>query len=245
MTLDQGVKLSMKWFRANKLYESLGSRFYVLFLSGEVVVSLVFIEALILALFLLMLPVVLITRKSKKPTLSQAAYFLGIGAGFMFVELYLIKFCTLVFGDPIISFTTVVAAVLISSSLGGLYIHSRSVKKVGSVLFILIGVLILSFAGLEMTPGFLLNLTTIWRYFFVLLIILPVGILMGMPFPLAMQSLLDHPSQRAYAWAVNGCASVLSSIAAAQLAISMGIPSIAIFAVASYLVAWMAAKRLG
>ena len=234
----------MKWFRVNELYESLGSRFYVLFLSGEVVVSLVFIEALILAVILLMLPVVLVTRKSKKPTLSQAAYFLGIGAGFMFVELYLIKFCILVFGDPIISFTTVVAAVLISSSLGGLYIHRRSMMKVGPVLFILIGVLLLSFAGLEVMPGFLLNLTTVWRYFLVLLMILPAGIIMGMPFPLAMQSLLDHPTQRAYAWAVNGCASVLSSIAAAQLAISMGIPSIAFFAIASYLVALGAARKM-
>jgi hypothetical protein len=234
----------MKWFRANELYESLGSRFYVLFLSGEVVVSLVFIEALILAVFLLMLPVVLVTRKSKKPTLSRAAYFLGIGAGFMFVELYLIKFCTLIFGHPITSFTTVVAAVLISSSLGGLYIHSRSVQNVRPALFILIGVLILAFTGLELTTGFLLNLTTIWRYFFVLLIILPVGILMGLPFPLAMQSLLDHPSQRAYAWAVNGCAAVLSSIAAAQLAISVGIPAIAFFAIASYLVAVGAARKM-
>ena len=234
----------MKWFRAKELYESLGSRFYVLFLSGEVVVSLVFIEALILALFLLMLPVVLVTRKSNKPTLSQAAYFLGIGAGFMFVELYLIKFCTLIFGDPIISFTTVVAAVLISSSLGGLSIHRRSVQNVRPALFILIGVLILTSTGLELMTGFLLNLSTIWRYFFVLLLILPVGILMGLPFPLAMQSLLAHPSQRAYAWAVNGCASVLSSIAAAQLAISFGIPMVAVLAVVSYAGAWVAAKRL-
>lgn len=234
----------MRWFRAKELYESLGSRFYVLFLSGEVVVSLVFIEAFILAVFLLMLPVVLVTRKSKKPTLSQAAYFLGIGAGFMFVELYLIKFCTLIFGDPVISFTTVVAAVLISSSLGGLYIHSRPVQNVRPALFLLIGVLILTSALLELTTGFLLNLTTIWRYFFVLIIILPVGIALGLPFPLAMQSMLEHPSQRAYAWAVNGCASVLSSIAAAQFAISLGIPSIAVFAVVSYVVAFGAAKRM-
>ena len=82
------------------------------------------------------------------------------------------------------------------------------------------------------------------RYVVSLLVILPVGVLMGLPFPLAMQSLLDHPSQRAYAWAVNGCASVLSSIAAAQLAISMGIPSIAFFAIASYLVAVGAAKKM-
>ena len=234
----------VKWLKARELYKSLGSRFYVLFLSGEVVVSLVFVEALILASFLLLLPVVLVAGKSKKPTLSQVSYFLGIGAGFMFIELYFIKFFILIFGDPIISFTAVVTAVLISSSIGGLYTHVRPEQKVCPALFILIGLLILSSAGLELTTGFLLNLSIIWRYSFALLIILPVGILMGLPFPLAMQSLLDHPSRRAYAWAVNGCASVLSSIAAAQLAISVGIPAIVLLAVFSYLLALWAARKM-
>ena len=121
----------VKWSRIGELYKSLGSRFYVLFLSGEVVVSLVFVEALILASILMFLPVVLVAGKTKKVTLSQMSYFLGIGAGFMFVELYFIKFFILIFGDPIISFTTVVAAVLISSSLGGV-IYTQPIGAEGA-----------------------------------------------------------------------------------------------------------------
>ena len=162
----------------------------------------------------------------------------------MFIELYLIKYFVLLFGDPILSFTTVISAVLIFSSLGGLFVHGRLVQRVRPALLILIGAMIISSAGLEMTTGFLLDLSAIWRYALALLIILPIGILMGLPFPLAMQSLLNNPSRRAYAWAVNGCASVLSSIAAAQLAISAGIPTIAVFAVASYLVAVGAARKM-
>ena len=78
----------------------MGSRFYALLMSGEIVVSLVFVEALFLAVCLLFIPLVLITRKKSKPTLSQITYFLGIGAGFMFIELYLIKGLILLVGDP-------------------------------------------------------------------------------------------------------------------------------------------------
>jgi len=55
-----------------------------------------------------------------------------------------------------------------------------------------------------------------------------------------MRFLLKIPSQRAYAWVVNGCASVLASVAATQIAISSGIKSILWGAVAAYGLAWLA-----
>ena len=234
----------MKWSRVNELYQSLGSRYYALFLSGEVVVSLVFVEALVLASLLLILPVVLFARRIKKPTVSQVSYFIGIGAGFMFVEIYFIKLFTLIFGDPILSFTLVVSALLIFSSFGGLFLHSRSVRNYRLILLILIGSLILLTSGLELMAEYLLNISTAWRVLVALFLILPVGFLMGMPLPLGMRFLLENQVQRAYAWSVNGCASVLSSIVAAQLALSFGIPMIAMCAIVSYLLALGAGKRM-
>jgi hypothetical protein len=58
-----------------------------------------------------------------------------------------------------------------------------------------------------------------------------------------MRYLLNSPVQRAYAWSVNGCASVLSAIVAAQAAISFGIPLIAVGGVVMYMVAILALKR--
>jgi len=233
----------MKWLQVNEIYESLGSRFYTLFLSGEVVISLVLVEALILASFLLILPVVLIARKIKKPTVSQVSYFFGIGAGFMFIELYFIKFFILIFGDPIISFTLVVSAILIFSSLGGLMVYCGSMRKIRPALLTLIAGLVLVTTGLELTVQNLLNVSLMWRYLIALLLMLPVGLLMGLPFPLGINNLLENSVQRAYAWSVNGCASVLSAIIAAQIALSFGIPLIAIIAVFSYLVALGAVKK--
>ena len=221
----------------------MGSRFYALLMSGEIVVSLVFVEALFLAVCLLFIPLVLITRKKSKPTLSQITYFLGIGAGFMFIELYLIKGLILLVGDPFISFTLVVSAILIFSSLGGLWVHTKSVRNIRPALFTLIGVLILTAICLELLSVYLLRIPPVLRYFSALILMLPAGFLMGMPFPLGMRYLLNSPVQRAYAWSVNGCASVLSAIVAAQAAISFGIPLIAGLAVLAYVVAFGAIKK--
>jgi hypothetical protein len=97
--------------------------------------------------------------------------------------------------------------------------------------------------GLELMAQHLLTVCGIWRYLIACFLMLPVGLLMGLPFPLGMHYLLENPVQRAYAWAVNGCASVLSAIIAAQIALSFGIPAIAAGATAAYLVAWGAVKK--
>jgi len=231
----------LKWAKVKTLYKAMGSRFYALLMSGEIVVLLVFIEALILSVCLLILPHVLITRKIKKPTLSQVTYFLGIGAGFMFVELYLIKCFILIVGTPAISFTLVVSAVLIFSSLGALWAHTRANRNIRPVLITLIGMLILTTAGVELLTNHILKASRVMRCLIALFLIFPTGFMMGLPFPLGMRHILESPLQRAYAWSVNGCASVLSAIFAAQMAISFGIPTIAMAAVLAYVGAYLAA----
>ncbi len=233
----------LKWLKVKALYASLGSRFYALLMSGEIVVMLVLVEALLLSICLLILPPLLLTRSPKKPTLSQVIYFLGIGAGFMFMELYLIKYFILILGDPVISFTLVVTAILIFSSMGGLWVHTHSNRNIRPALLAVVGLVIASAVGIELLAGYVLKAALAMRYLIGLLLILPAGFMMGLPFPLGMRYFLDSPVQRAYAWSVNGCASVLSSILAAQLAISFGIPLVAVSAVAAYLVAFGALKR--
>jgi hypothetical protein len=62
---------------------------------------------------------------------------------------------------------------------------------------------------------------------------------MGLSFPLAMRFIVQNPVDRTFAWAVNGCFSVLASIAAAQIAISVGFAWIAAAAFAGYgLASW-------
>ena len=233
----------IKWPKLKRLYQSLGSRLYTLLMSGEIVIGIVFIEAVVLTIFLLFIPLLVITRGIKKPTVSQIFYFFCVGVGFMFVELYFIKNFVLLLGDPVISFTLVVAGILIFTSFGGLWMYKKNRIRLQVALPALIGVLILTATAYELFAAEILKASTTLRYLVALLILSPCGFLMGLPFPIGMRYIAGGHVQRAYAWSVNGCASVLTSIVAAQIAVSFGIPFIIVGAIAAYFLAWLAMPK--
>jgi hypothetical protein len=229
----------LKWSKLKALYKMTGSRFYSLFMSGEIVVSVVFLEALVIAIFLLMLPVFTIKKQDKKPNISHLIYFLAVGAGFMFVELFFIKKYIFIFGDPVISFTVVLTGILIFSGLGGYCSQRIGPGGLRNVLIALIAVLILVFLGLDPMIRGILGFSKILQYALAILLLILPCFLVGLPFPLGMRYLLNRPAQRAYAWTANGCASVLTSILSAQIALSLGIPIIILCAAAAYLLAFL------
>ena len=233
----------LKWSRLAKLYHSMGSRLYALFMSAEIVVSVVFCEALLVALLLLLIPLFISTRGARKPKPSQIIYFFGIGAGFMFAEIYFIKRFILVVGNPVISFSLVIAGMLTCTGLGGIWVHHTPRQRLRTPLVLLTTVLILETVAFELIAGHILKASDAAQYLVMFLFLLPVGFLMGLPFPLGMRYLLDTPVQRAYAWSVNGCASVLSAIVAAQIAISLGIVQIAIAGASAYTAAYFAVSK--
>jgi hypothetical protein len=202
------------------------------------VVSVVFSEALLISFILLIIPLLVGTRGTQKPKLSQVVYFFAVGAGFMFVEIYFIKRLIILVGEPVISFTLVIAGVLFFTGLGGIWVHKKGRRGLRLPLALLILVVVLETAAFEMLVAYVLQTSTALRYVFAILFLLPAGFLMGLPFPLGMRYLLNSPVQRAYAWSVNGCASVLTAIIAAQLAISWGIPQVAGAGVLAYVLAW-------
>ncbi len=227
----------LKWSRLKQIYQSMGSRFYTLFLSGEITVMVVFFEAFILSIMLLLVPVIFISKKREKGFLRILVYFLSAGAGFIFVELFFIKQYTLLFGDPVISFTLALTGILIFTGLGGFCSQWLTLKSLKYTLISLIVLQLLIFFGFNIWLTRLMEIPTIFQYVFAFIILLPIGVLMGMPFPLGMMYILKNPVQRAYAWTANGCASVLSSIISAQIAVSLGIPVIMLCAIFAYILA--------
>ncbi len=224
----------LKWPKIKALYQTLGSRLYALLMSGEIVVMVVFFEALAVSVLLLVLPLIFVRRHLQKPSRAQVLYFLGVGAGFMFVELFFIKKYILLFGDPVISFSVVVAGVLIFSSLGGAWVQQQQKSVLKVALFTLLGTLLMALVALDPLIQILLRYAPFWQYTVALLILGPIGFLMGLPFTIGMRDMLSSAVQRAYAWSANGCASVLASIVAAQIALMFGIAVILAGAVAAY-----------
>ena len=228
----------IKWSRLKEIYKSKGSRLYTLFMSGEIVVAVVFFEALIISILLLVLPLFTIPKKEKK-IFSHILYFLSVGAGFMFVELFFIKKYILIFGDPVISFTVVISGILIFSSIGGFFSQRLGHKSLRYALIVLFVFLILIFLGFDTIVYRILGFSGIFQYIVPILLLMPLGFLVGFPFPLGMRYLLKSPGQRAHAWTANGCASVLTSILAAQIALSIGINAIIAFAASAYFLAFL------
>ena len=224
----------LKWPKVKALYQTLGSRLYALLMSGELVVMVVLIEAMVISGLLLLLPLVFIQRRTQKPSRAQVIYFLGIGAGFMFVELFFIKKFILLWADPVISFSVVVAGVLIFSSLGGAWAQKQNKSVLKTALYILLGLLLAASVALDPLMQWLMGRALIWQYAVALLVLGPTGFLMGLPFTIGMRDMLSSAAQRAYAWSANGCASVLSSIVAAQIALAFGIVFILLSAIAAY-----------
>lgn len=227
----------IKWDRLGDLFQSMGSRPYSMLLSGEVVIAVVFIEALAVSVLLLLLPKLFAKGKQRKVPLSQKLYFFSIGAGFMFVEIYFIKAYIQIFSSPVLSFTFVLAGILLSSGIGGWWSQKMGRKAITFSLSALILTLLGILYFMDLIIDYLLGLPVFLRYLIALLILFPPGIIMGIPFALGMRCLLTTSMQRAYAWAMNGCASVLTSIVAAGLALQFGILSIMLCATVFYLLA--------
>ena len=135
----------LKWHRLKEVYRATGSRMYTLLLSGEMVVVVIFIEAGLLSLALLSLPFVALRKTGSRPGAAEMVYFLSLGIGFMFVELYFIKQLALLYGDPVVSLTVVLAGMLVFSGTGGFLSQRLS----GSALVVSLALLVtlLALAG--------------------------------------------------------------------------------------------------
>jgi hypothetical protein len=71
-------------------------------------------------------------------------------------------------------------------------------------------------------------------------ILMPVGILMGIPFPTGLKILGEkNESLIPWAWAINGCLSVLTPILTVMLAMTMGFKAVLWLGAFAYLMAFI------
>ncbi len=233
----------LKWTRIGDFYRVVGSRTYALALSGEVVVAVVLLEGILISAFLLIVPRLFggAVGPAGKTAFRKMLFFFCVGAGYILAEMFLIYLGGLVFGDPVISFTVVLGLMLTASGTGG-----RLSERIGRRLrpWMAAACLLLLAAAAVSTPlgravvaapaavrigGFSFGVAA-------------VGFLLGFPFPIAMGRWTTSAADRAYGWAVNGCASVLGSICAAWAMMACGVPAAAALAALCYgtgaLAAW-------
>jgi spermidine synthase len=212
---------------------------------GYVVLVLTLLVAAVLSVVLITLPLLVLPRSSieDKDAVSKTRvilYFLMIGIAFLFMEIAFMQKFILFLHHPLYSFAVTLAAFLVFAGLGSYlsaklsdHYNRRTILKgsiTGIVLFSLGYILLLNdlFMWLSVIPIFFKILLTI-------LLVAPLALLMGMPFPLALSSLADRAQTLIpWAWGINGCASVISASLATLLAIHFGFSAVILIAILLY-----------
>jgi hypothetical protein len=172
-------------------------------------------------------------------------YFTGLGLGFLMVEIPLIQRFSLFLGHPIYALAVILFAVLLFSGVGS-YLSGRLAQdrpqRVAIWIIPLLLVLLTIYAfGLTPLLRGLLHWDLSLRIGFSVLLIAPLGLLMGMPMPLGILVLdRTRPELIPWMWGVNGATSVVASVMAMVVSLNIGLRGTLLVGMGIYALAWVA-----
>ena len=237
----------------------------VLMDSGYLLLVAALVQAVPIALLLVLLPLVALRPRpgdqADGPALPSrwraGAYFLALGLAFLFIEIATLSRLTLLVGHPLLAVNAGLAAFLLCAGLGswqaqrwlghGDAVSGDAVSDGAIALKIRWAVHAIAFGLLWQFAVFYVAFAhaaawPVWaRALLGLAGIAPLAFAMGMPFPLGLARLArTAPALVPWAWGINGCASVISAIAALLLAMAFGLRATLLIALALYVfAAWV------
>ena len=166
----------------------------------------------------------------------------------MFLEIAFIQKLMLFLHHPVYAVSVVLATFLVFAGLGSLYadrVRRPAVRHVWSIVLL---IALVSAAYLLVLPG-LLKIGAGWpepaRIAASVVILAPLAFLMGVPFPTCLQVVSDRSrAYIAWAWGVNGAASVVGATLATLVAVHGGFRAVVGLAVLLYLSVPLSLGRL-
>ncbi len=183
-------------------------------------------------IMMLVIPFVRIKKRLKKDRIGEVILplivFTCIGIGFMMIEVTLFQKLVLYLGAPTISLSILLSSILVDMGLGSFFgaklfpdnVNKRlvtvciSIVGVGALLFVIYPSILSKFTEADLALRALLTF----------LLVLPLGFLVGVPFPTAIQLLKRNNMEQYVPWmyGVNGTMSVLGSVLAVVLSMQYG-----------------------
>jgi hypothetical protein len=244
------------------IYKTMGEKWQY-FIEEGYILPAVFIQVLLLSLILVILPafstnlpqspfnkgglnIIPPLLKGGKGGLRGKGflpYFAFLGMGFMFVEVSLVQKMIFPLENPSYAFATVLASILISSGIGSLLSYRIPVLK-SSVITIIISLLIIAYSKLLPTISDVISQHPMSvKILLVFFIFMPLGLFMGIPFPTGLKILGEkNESLIPWAWAINGCLSVLAPVLTIMLAIIIGFKIVLWLGAVTYVMAFIILK---
>jgi hypothetical protein len=216
---------------------------------GYPILVLTLLQALAVSVVLILLPLGLRRefRQHRRGRTRMAVYFSALGMGFLFLEIAFIQKFILFLGHPLYAVAVVLSGFLLFAGLGSHFSEAFSARiqairpnwgrsQAIAVAGVVIVLLITSY--LLVLPPVLqacLGAPVAMRVAITLIMIAPLAFCMGMPFPLGLALVREAaPTFIPWAWGINGCLSVLSSILATIIAIHLGFNAVVLMAAGLY-----------
>lgn len=215
-----------------QIYETMGRKLLFFIEEGYILPVLCFILAVSGAL-LILAPLFFrrsALRRSGRSTTAKGncsvvifSYFALLGAGFMLIEVSLIQKSILLLENAPLALALILTTLLVSSGLGSMA-SARSPKLRSSAVLLLLSCAAALFSLIQPALfSLLIPREVTARAVSMAALVAPLGFLMGIPFPLGISVL--GAGQRAaipWAWAINGCVSVLAPVLTVMTALSAG-----------------------
>ena len=240
-----------RWGDFFKSIQGIGGSIESQFPVGLWILLLSLLQAVILAALLIIIPLFKLkkedtaTPEHSGPLWSILVYFAALGVSFMLIEVGLMQKLVLFLGSPSFSIATTLAALLTFSGLGS-YLSGRSassatvVAKRALVLLLIVGFIDLFFVIPVMVDA-ALGLHLGYRILLTILVLAPLGLLMGIPFPSGIRVLAAGGGEGLvpWAWGVNGALSVTASVGAILIAMWVGFNVVLLLGLVCYLAAFL------
>ena len=217
---------------------------------GVLVLLLVLLISFVAVLAFLILPLALGSGKGRQSALPLL-YFVAVGLGYILVEIAFIQRFVLFLGHPTYALTVVIFLLMLSSGAGSL--SSRLwLPQTNSGWVPLLLVIVTLLADVFFLPSRLTALVGMgfgYRLLVSGILLVPLGFVMGMPFPTGLRALAALPAPEfpagqtgsdnaiEWAWAMNAAASVLGSVLAMVIAIQFGLTVTLACGAAAYVMA--------
>jgi hypothetical protein len=194
----------------------------------------------------LSLPALLLAQRRVSEPLPRYAplYFAALGVGFIAVEIAIIQQARLFLGHPTPAVTTVLAVLLLGGGLGsgwaGRWPDAAQSRRLPGVLTAIVGLALLWLVGWPWLSEALVAAVAPLRLAAAGLALLPLALLLGIPFPLGLRRVGQFEAggrHVALAWAVNGVLTVAGSVLAVTVAMVAGFGAVLLLGASSYALA--------
>jgi SAM-dependent methyltransferase len=214
---------------------------------GVAVLLMLLVISILAVLAFLIVPLLALEGTAKHA--GSLLYFVAVGLGYILVEVTFIQRFVLFLGYPTYALTVVVFLMLLSSGAGSV-VSGRWMAATQKIWLPLSAIVAAVLIHVGLLPRILeRSVGAAFPEKLVIsgLVLIPLGFLMGMPFPVGLKALSRTGSDEnaiEWAWAMNAASSVLGSVLAIIIAILFGLNiTLAVGAVA-YLAAFLLRTRL-